>query len=133
MRRAGRDGRRMLAESPTGLDLAAEAPDNLASLLGFFDRDDLPGLADLLETVARDGPDVTEPQLRELKIPVLVVGNARDLVHPLDYARRLAAMIPNSHFAEITPKAVDKARYIAELRATIGAFLKRFAISQETL
>jgi pimeloyl-ACP methyl ester carboxylesterase len=133
MHRDGRDGRRMFAESPMGLDLAAKAPDNLASLLGFFDRDDLPGLADLLERVARDSPGVTEQQLKELKIPVLVVGNANDLVHPLDYARRLAAMIPAAHFAEITSKAVDKARYIAELRITLGAFLKRFAISKEAV
>jgi pimeloyl-ACP methyl ester carboxylesterase len=127
MRRHGANGREFFAVSPTGLRLAAEAPDNLASLLGFFSRDNLPGLADLLESIALDGPGITEKQLGELKIPALVVGNSHDLVHPLDHARRLAAIIPGAHFAEITPKAVDKARYIAELRATLGAFLRKFS------
>jgi hypothetical protein len=42
-------------------------------------------------------------------------------------------MIDGAHFAEITPKSVDKARYVAELRATLSAFLKRFAASEELL
>ncbi|MDB5523740.1 MAG: putative hydrolase or acyltransferase of alpha/beta superfamily [Rhizobium sp.] len=131
MRAHGRDGRDIFSRSQTGLRLAAEAPDNLASLLGFFDRDDLPRLADLLEAIALDGPGVSEQQLTALDMPVLVVGHACDLVHPLDHARGLAAMIPDAHFAEITPKAVDKTRYTAELRAATGAFLRKYAITEE--
>jgi pimeloyl-ACP methyl ester carboxylesterase len=131
LRQHGRGGRAIFSASPTGQRLAAEAPDNLASLLGFFDRDDLPGLADLLEAIALDGPGVAEPQLAELGIPVLIVGHGHDLVHPLDYARRLATMIPHAHLAEITPKAIDKARYTAELRAALAAFLKKFVLSKE--
>lgn len=127
MRRHGVRGGEIFAASPTGLRMAAEAPDNLASLLGFFQRAGLAGLANLLEDIALDGPGITGRQLGELGIPVLVVGSAHDLVHPLDHARRLAAMIPGAHFAEVTPKAIDKSRYVAELRATLGAFLRTFA------
>lgn len=131
LRRYGRDGREMFANSPTGRRLSSEAPDNLASLLGFFDRDNPAGLADLLEAIAVDGPGISEIQLRALNIPVLIVGHGQDLVHPLDHARRLAEMIPHAHLAEITPKAVDKTRYTAELRATMGAFLRKYAITEE--
>lgn len=131
MRRHGREGRDLFAASPTGLRLAAEAPDNLASLLDFFDRDDPARLADLLEAIALDGPGLSETQLRALTIPVLIVGHGQDLVHPLDYARRLAEMIPHAHLAEITPKAIDKTRYTAELRAAISAFLRKYAITEE--
>lgn len=133
MRVHGRQGGDLFARSPTGLRLAAAAPDNLASLLGFFDRDDLPGLADLLEAIALDGPGLAEQQLAKLDMPVLVVGHSHDLVHPLHYAHRLAMKIPRAHLAEITPKAIDKARYTTELRAAIGAFLRRFAPSEDPI
>ncbi|MBL0371465.1 alpha/beta hydrolase [Rhizobium sp. KVB221] len=128
----GREGREIFASSPTGIRLATEAPDNLASLLGFFERDDLHALGDLLGAIALDGPGVTEEQVRALSIPALVVGHTHDLVHPWAYARQLAGIIPGARWAEITPKAVDKARYAADLRAVMDAFLRKFAASEET-
>ncbi|RVA71304.1 alpha/beta hydrolase, partial [Mesorhizobium sp. M7A.F.Ca.CA.001.11.2.1] len=53
----------------------------------------------------------------------LVIGSGIDLVHPLATARSLADTIPNAAFVEVTPKATDKERHFAEIRAAIGGFL----------
>jgi pimeloyl-ACP methyl ester carboxylesterase len=118
--------RNAFLQSPTGLELARSAPDNLASLAGFFAREDRVQFAGLLEQIASDGPGVTDSQVAALRLPVLVVGHAMDHVHPLAHARQLAGMIAAAHFAEVTPKAVDKTRFFAELQAAIGAFLRTY-------
>ena len=131
LRRLGNDGRAAFLASPTGQKLAAEAPDNLASLSGFFDRSEPQAFADVLDAIASDGPGVDYADICALSVPTLVVGHDLDLVHPLAYARTLGDAIPNAHLAEITPKAVDKARYSAELRAAIAAFIRHLDTSRE--
>ena len=101
-----------------------EAPDNLASLRKFFDVADPANTARLLSAIATDGPGIAQAQLQALDIPTLVIGNAIDLVHPLEHAQALAALIPQAQFIEITPKALDKPLHLTELRAAIGTFLK---------
>jgi pimeloyl-ACP methyl ester carboxylesterase len=118
-----RAGREVFARGATAARLAEVAPDNLASLLGFFDRADAVALADLLADIAGDGPGVTKSQAAALRVPTLVVGQARDDVHPLALARALAEAIPGATFAEVIPKGIDKARHLAELRDRLGAFL----------
>lgn len=120
------EGRREEFEaSPAAQMLATKAPDNLASLRKFFDRSDPGTTARLLAAIAADGPGLTEPDIRSIAMPVLVIGNAIDWVHPLSHARTLAAMIPGARFVEIAPKAIDKARHAAEFRAAVSAFLHK--------
>ena len=114
------------AASPTGRRLAREAPDNLASLLGFFDvaRPDV--LADVLADIARDGPGVSRDEAAALTVPTLVIGHDRDLVHPLAHAEALAAVIPGAELARIPPKQGQRAAHVAAFRAAVAAFLDRF-------
>jgi pimeloyl-ACP methyl ester carboxylesterase len=111
------------AVSDTARMLAREAPDNLASLLGFFERPDTRLTADLLEQIARDGPGVSRDDLAALRLPTLVIGHGIDHAHPLAVGRELAASIPGARFCEIPPKATRKTEHIAALRAAIDAFL----------
>jgi pimeloyl-ACP methyl ester carboxylesterase len=111
------------AASPTSRMLTAEAPDNLVSLLKFFDRADPAITADLLADIASEGPGVTALEAAAISVPTLVIGHAQDHVHPLTYARRLAEILPNAHLATITPKAADKPRHVAEFRRAVDGFL----------
>ena len=112
------------AASPLALDLAIHAPDNLASLLKFFDRPEPAVTADLLGGIALDGPGVTEAEARAIDVPTLVIGHRVDSVHPLAYAKRLAETIPGARLAEIAPKATDKPRHIHEFRSELDSFLR---------
>jgi pimeloyl-ACP methyl ester carboxylesterase len=120
-------GRAAFEASPTARRLAQAAPDNLASLLNFFAAENAAALAPLLKAIAASGPDVSETEVGRIAVPTLVLGTGLDLVHPLDFARRLAAQIAGAQFVEITPKATDRALYVREFRAALAQFLASLA------
>jgi pimeloyl-ACP methyl ester carboxylesterase len=113
--------RRRFEASPTAAALARAAPDNLASLLGFFGRP--PAFGRLLQAIAADGPGVAEDEIRRIAVPTLVIGHARDLAHPLAHAEALAALVPGARLRVITPKAEDRAAYARDFRAALADFL----------
>ncbi|RUY71499.1 alpha/beta hydrolase [Mesorhizobium sp. M7A.F.Ca.CA.001.13.1.1] len=117
------DARDAFAASATAARFRIEAPDNLASLLGFFARANANVFAEVMRAIANDGPGVTRAAAAGLALPTLVIGSGIDLVHPLATARSLADTIPNAAFVAVTPKATDKERHFAEIRAAIGGFL----------
>lgn len=119
--------REVFSDGETARRLAVEAPDNLASLLGFFSREPIDVTAALLGSIAADGPGVTDEEVRELNIPTLVIGHERDSVHPLAHAETLASMIANARLEVITPKAEDRARHRDDFRRVITAFLRAYA------
>jgi pimeloyl-ACP methyl ester carboxylesterase len=77
--------------------------------------------------ISRDGPCVTEQQVRNIKIPTLIIGTAQDHVHPLSHCVALHNMISNSRLVELTPKGVDKARYVQEFQSTLLKFFEENA------
>jgi pimeloyl-ACP methyl ester carboxylesterase len=110
------------------LDLArqlqAEAPDNLASLRGFFSRQPISITHELLCRISADGPGVASSEIGSISVPTLIVGHARDLVHPLSIAQALAGLIPRANLIEITPKADSRERYRDDFREALSVFLK---------
>lgn len=118
--------RQAFLASDTASRLAEQAPDNLASLLGFFDRPTPAVTAALLQAIAADGPGISEQQVRAIAVPTLVIGHGRDLVHPLSYATILAGLMPNARLVQIASKARDRARHVADFHTALGGFLKEF-------
>jgi pimeloyl-ACP methyl ester carboxylesterase len=110
--------------SETGLMLAEQAPDNLASLTGFFSRQPRAVTAELLTRISRDGPGITEAQLVALSIPALIIGHGEDVIHPLSHARELAAAIPGARLREIPPKAQGRSAYESAFRTALGQFIQ---------
>lgn len=118
-------GRALFAGSATARRLASEAPDNLASLLGFFDREPRRVTAELLRRISADGPGVAPDDVRALALPALVIGHRADAIHPMAHARSVAALLAQAELVEITPKSVDREAYIRDLHAAIVPFIQR--------
>ncbi|MCX5480025.1 alpha/beta hydrolase [Kaistia geumhonensis] len=116
--------RALFEASPTAAMLAREAPDNLASLRGFFTRAPIETTAALLRAIAPDGPGVTRDALAGIAVPTVVIGHGEDFIHPIAHAEALAAAIPKATLVRITPKAVSRERYVHEARAALSDFLK---------
>lgn len=108
----------------TGQRLAAEAPDNLTSLAGFFSREPIKVTAALLCAISNDGPEVTQAEVSSLSVPTLVIGHQQDVIHPLTHACTIAALIPGAHLVEITPKVADRSQYVSDFHAAMRNFLK---------
>lgn len=108
----------------TGVQLKRAAPDNLTSLLGFFDRVPQSETQALLASIAGDGLGVSIDEIKNLKIRSLVIGTAQDVIHPLEMAHELADLIPNSRFAEITSKTSNPIQYQAEFQSALRQFFE---------
>jgi len=104
--------------------IGQESPDNLASLLGFFDRQPIAGTQALLAAIGNDGPGVGRDDIAALDMPTLVVGTKRDMVHPMAMADELATLIPASRLVEITSKSENPDAYRTEFRHALRMFLK---------
>jgi pimeloyl-ACP methyl ester carboxylesterase len=104
--------------------LSKTSPDNLVSLTRFFARQPLATTAALLTRIANDGPGVTEAQVRNIKVPTLIIATTQDHIHPFTHAEALHEMIPQSHLAVITPKGIDKTRYVSEFQSTLLKFFE---------
>ena len=118
------EARRVFAASPTAQRLAAEAPDNLASLMGFFDRAPQGQTARLLTMISADGPGITAVDLAALRLAVLVCATTEDAIHPAAHAEQLAGLIPGARLAHLPPKGRDKPTHMAALTAALTRFLK---------
>jgi pimeloyl-ACP methyl ester carboxylesterase len=108
----------------TAAMLRQDAPDNLASLTGFFTREPVATTGALLRAIASDGPGVTATDLARISVPVLIVAHGKDFIHPIASARELQQLIPSARLIQITPKAVDKKAYTSELRGALLDFFK---------
>jgi pimeloyl-ACP methyl ester carboxylesterase len=118
--------REVFLSSETAKRLAQTAPDNLASLLGFFDRTPQSETATLLTAISADGPGISKADLRALRLPTLICGTAHDAIHPLSHAQALAALIPHSRLVELPAKGIDKPAHLAAFAAAMTTFLKEF-------
>jgi pimeloyl-ACP methyl ester carboxylesterase len=112
------------AASATFARLAAEAPDNLASLMGFFDRTPQDATARLLTAISADGPCISPADLAALTLPVLVCATSEDSIHPAAHAEALADLIPQAWLVHLPPKGRDKPAHLAALTAAMTRFLK---------
>ena len=116
--------RAFYATGATARRLQVEAPDNLASMIGFFNRKPLYETARLLTTISADGPGISEADLRSLRIPALICGCGEDAIHPMTHAQALAALIPQARLVELPAKARDKAAHLGKLAQAMTLFLK---------
>jgi pimeloyl-ACP methyl ester carboxylesterase len=117
------EARRLFEKTEIARELAQSAPDNLASLRGFFARPDAAAFGQVLRAIASDGPGVEESEVRAIDVPTLVIGHEQDLAHPLTYVEELAALIPNAQLRKITPKGEDPGAYRQEFRECLADFL----------
>jgi pimeloyl-ACP methyl ester carboxylesterase len=119
------EARAQFVNSETARELSRVAPDNLASLRGFFSREPAAITAGLLCRISAGGPGVTGEQIRAIRTPAMVIGTARDFVHPLELAKELASWIPDAGMVEIASKAVSREQYLTDFRAAVARFLTR--------
>jgi len=114
-------------KSATALHLQETAPDNLASLKGFFAREPIAVTAALLTRISADGPGVSEAEIAAIGVPTLVIGHDHDEVHPFAHAETLASMIPGARLVRITAKVKGIDAYRHDFKTALSSFLSEQA------
>lgn len=117
------EGRARFEASDLLQRIRAVSPDNAQSLLGYFARPRPETTIALLSRLTETPPGVSLQMIHHIRQPTLVIGHGEDPAHPLDYARRLAGLIPNASLTVIPSKSVDPAGYVDQFRAALADFL----------
>src|SRR6185436_15289801 len=81
------------------------------------------GAVDRLERLPGDAPNRDASEWATIRVPTLVLGTRRDLIHPYAYAEALARAIPGASLKELTPKSISAERYQLDTQNAIDNFL----------
>jgi pimeloyl-ACP methyl ester carboxylesterase len=106
-------------------DCLRQSTDVAASLLRQFTLPRAEETVIKLERIPRYAPSYTLKDLRSLSVPTLVLANRQDPVHPYEFGKALARLIPGAEFRELTPKSVSVEAHAADVQKYIGDFLKK--------
>ena len=118
-------GKQFFVNSEMFHELQVESPDVANSLAGQFDSPRAAERAVRLARIPRDAPFDNLTQLAAIRVPVLVLANRHDPVHPFEYGETLAGAIEGAEFHEITAKSLSIDRHAADVRSHVTTFLQR--------
>jgi pimeloyl-ACP methyl ester carboxylesterase/sugar phosphate isomerase/epimerase len=109
--------------SPTFATVMQQSPSAARSLIGQFLRPRAEETVALLERIPLDSPNRDRAEWRAIKMPVLILANRNDPVHPFEYGETLAREIPGAEFKELTPKSINVEQHNCEVQRFIEDFL----------
>ncbi len=119
------NGLELFNETASYQEALAESPAAASSLAGLFLQARAEETVVRLERIPLDSPGGGRAAWRAIHVPVLVMANGQDVIHPLEYGVRLAREIPGAEFKELTPKAVSLEQHQQEVQRYLEEFLLR--------
>jgi pimeloyl-ACP methyl ester carboxylesterase len=125
-RYSAEEAAKRFAQLPEFSELRAASMPAAESLLGQFRRPRARERAGILAGMPASVPVSSLARCQELQVPVLVVVNPRDPVHPDSIGQQLAAAIPHATLSRITSKAESETLHQTDLARTLNNFLERF-------
>jgi pimeloyl-ACP methyl ester carboxylesterase len=120
-------GRAIFQQSGPYREIEAISPSGAASLLGQFDQPGAVARSRRLEELPASVPYQGPQSVRDLSVPVLVIGAPQDPVHPIGYAEQLAHLVPRSRLEFLTSRDISPERNRADLEAAVNHFLADLA------
>jgi pimeloyl-ACP methyl ester carboxylesterase len=111
------------AQSDAFKQLNASYPETARSLMRSLQDATNPDLAAVYETIPASVPFASFEELRSINAPCLLVASQDDPLHPFDYARRLAEVIPGATLQEMTSKNHSVDEYRRDFRHHISKFI----------
>lgn len=124
--------RRLFLSSTMFARWKEQYPQAEASVDGIFSGPSAEAMSATFQEVPRSTP-WTGPmeKLAGIHMPVLVLGNRPDPMHPIDYAEAIAKSIPAAQFREIPAKSEGAERHAAAFRFQLREFLRANSQLQE--
>jgi pimeloyl-ACP methyl ester carboxylesterase len=120
-----RTGRDEFRDSEEYVRIHAESPDAANSMLGQFNSARAVDGVARLERLPNDAPSRDRSSWRRIDVPMLVLGNRQDPVHPWSLAETLAGELNGAELVELTPKSVSKERHATDVQRAVEQFLTR--------
>jgi pimeloyl-ACP methyl ester carboxylesterase len=121
--RGAKEGMEAFRKSDVYAELRRESPDCAISACGQFLEPRAVEAVVRLEQIPWDKPCESRDEWRRLGMPVLVMANRLDPIHPFEYGEILAGLIPGAEFGELTPKSVSVEAYQRDNQRHLARFL----------
>ncbi len=121
-------GREIFSKSQGYARLNQESCAVAQSFLNYFDYKDAKTTAAKFVSMPADSPCSSKEEWNRIKVPVLIMANGSDPIHPLEYGRIMAEYVPQAEFYEITAKSVDSQKHISDLQKHLDEFLQKHFI-----
>jgi pimeloyl-ACP methyl ester carboxylesterase len=125
LKHGAKEGLELFRQTPEFAEVARQSPDAAQSLVRQFEHPRAEECLARLERIPHDSPCHDRTEWAAIKVPVLVLGNRVDPIHPWKFAQTLAAEIPGASLRELTSKAIDANRHAADVRSALDEFFKR--------
>ncbi len=100
-----------------------DSPDSAKSLLAQFAHPRAGETVAKLERIPAYVPAHTRAHWQGLRLPVLVLANRQDPVHPFEFGEVLAQAIPGARLVEVTPKSVSVEQHTVDVQRALEDFL----------
>lgn len=100
-----------------------DSPDSAKSLLAQFAHPRAGETVVKLERIPAYIPAHTREHWETLRLPVLILANRQDPVHPFEFGEVLAQAIPGARLVEVTPKSVSVEQHGADVQRALEDFL----------
>ncbi len=112
-----------LRKSAMYVEVLAESPDCANSLVSQCVAPRARERISRLERITSDAPNLHRAQWRDINVPVLVLANRQDPIHPFEFGQTLAREIPQAEFHEVTSKSVSVEQYARDVQRFLANFL----------
>jgi len=122
--RFGRDrAREVFERSDNYRELASKFPAAAASLIGLFAERSDEAIVASLRSIPASTPFRSKADLCAIRVPVLVIGNHHDPVHPFAFAETLASALPRVTLRTVISKSENQAEHERQCREVLSEFL----------
>ena len=120
-----RKARSLLLEDARFKEVRQRSAGAAESLLGQLDRPLAARSYEALKRLPGSVPFHGWEELEAMDLPVLVIENDRDPLHPRNVGRQLAAGIPGAEVHRVTPRYVKPKQHDREVRELIAEFVRK--------
>jgi len=124
-------GRELFLASDIYTVLSETSPQYAQSFLTHFDYAHASTTAAKYKFLPADAPGYDRNEWKKIKVPVLVLANRSDQVHPYEYGLEYASIIDHAEFREITSKTVSEAQHNKDVQKNIDSFIADFVTGTE--
>jgi pimeloyl-ACP methyl ester carboxylesterase len=122
------EGLKHFRELPDYNDVLKASPDNIVAIESQFTHPRAEETVAKLERIPADAPNRNRDEWESIVMPVLVLANRQDLIHPFDYAETLARIVPGAILKEVTAKSTSVDRHNDDVRNAIFEFISTITL-----
>jgi len=117
------NGKQLFKKDPIFLSIQEVYPRAVSTFTRYFDDESSVKYPKKFVDMPNDTPIRSKEELKNISIPVLILSNKYDFIHPLEYSLFYKDNMKNVTYFELTSKTVNSSKHVSELNTAISNFI----------